>query len=76
MPQIVFNAGFIIINWPEDVAWPCDALTGKGIAGIHLKDRMLLLEGLEHPTHPVSFLQLSRDGGNIFVLMLCSIYLT
>ncbi|PPQ82640.1 hypothetical protein CVT26_001403, partial [Gymnopilus dilepis] len=55
LPSICAKAGIIILNWPEDVPYPCDDGFKKGISSMKQDQRLALLAAFEHSTRPVTF---------------------
>lgn len=57
LPQAVAEAGCVLVNWPEDVPFPCDntgsKTTLRGIAILKQPARVLLLAAFDHPTLPL-----------------------
>ncbi|KAF8178003.1 hypothetical protein BJ912DRAFT_1063344 [Pholiota molesta] len=56
LPQVIADAGCVLLNWPEDVPFPCDEAgknASKGISVLKLPARALLSAAFSHPTHPL-----------------------
>jgi hypothetical protein len=57
------DKGFVLCNYPEGVAFPCDDTRGKGINGVPVKEQALLLDAFNHPTHPIKLVHTYDSGG-------------
>lgn len=57
LPQVIADTGCVLLNWPEDVPFPCDEAgknASKGISALKLPARALLFAAFSHPTHPLA----------------------
>ncbi|KAF8911096.1 hypothetical protein CPB84DRAFT_1842348 [Gymnopilus junonius] len=55
-------AGFVLHNYPEGVPFPSDTAGSKGIAGLKHKEAAILLNSFTHPTHPLMFKRMYKNG--------------
>lgn len=65
LPQAVAEAGCVLLNWPEDVPFPCNngsKTTLRGIAILKQPARALLLAAFDHPTFPLGIEKRYRSG--------------
>ncbi|PPQ78067.1 hypothetical protein CVT26_015469 [Gymnopilus dilepis] len=62
MPEILSRNGWVMDNWPEDVDFPCDLKTGKGLAGLSVEDQERLLESLNDPSFPLKVVKKSTKA--------------
>ena len=53
LAQILAKEGWIIENWPEDIPFPCDCKTGKGVAGLSVDIQSKLVKALKEPHFPI-----------------------
>ncbi|KAF8907611.1 hypothetical protein CPB84DRAFT_1843833 [Gymnopilus junonius] len=52
--QTICESGLVVVNWLEDVPFPCALSVKKGITSMKLEERALLLAAFNHPTqHPL-----------------------
>lgn len=65
LPQLFAKQGLVVLNWPEDVPFPCDDKGKKGISSMKRQERLSLLAAFNHPTHPLS-LEKRYDSGTLF----------
>jgi len=57
------DKGFVLWNYPEGVAFPCDDTRGKGIHGVPVKEQAILLNAFNHPTLPIKLVHTYDSGG-------------
>ncbi|KAF8968070.1 hypothetical protein BDZ97DRAFT_2073144 [Flammula alnicola] len=56
------TSGWRLENWPEDVPFPCDTNSGKGIAGLSVCYRGPLLASFDHPRYPLRVVRISQTA--------------
>ncbi|PPQ82906.1 hypothetical protein CVT26_007546, partial [Gymnopilus dilepis] len=61
LPEILSAHGWVLKNWPEEMRFPCDIRTGKGVAGLSVQEQDCLLNALQHPQFP---LQVHKESDN------------
>ena len=61
--KLFADKGYVLWNYPEGVAFPCDDIKGKGIQGVPVKEQTILLEAFTHPMHPIKLVQTYKSGG-------------
>ena len=61
--KLFADKGYVLWNYPEGVAFPCDDIKGKGIQGVPVKEQTILLGAFTHPTHPIKLVQTYKSGG-------------
>jgi hypothetical protein len=57
------DKGYVLWNYPEGVAFPCDDTKGKGIQGVPVKEQAILLDAFNHPTYPIELIHTYDSGG-------------
>jgi len=57
------DKGYVLWNYPEGVAFPCDDTKGKGIQGVLVKEQAILLDAFNHPTYPIELIHMYDSGG-------------
>ncbi|PPR04423.1 hypothetical protein CVT26_002289 [Gymnopilus dilepis] len=62
IPKLLAQSGWVLENWPEDVPFPCDIPTGKGIASLPICHREPLLLAFDHPHYPLRVVRKYPDA--------------
>ncbi|PPQ76651.1 hypothetical protein CVT26_013926 [Gymnopilus dilepis] len=62
LPEILSSHGWVLQNWPEEMRFPCDIRTGKGVAGLSVQEQDCLLKALQHPQFPLRVHRQSEEA--------------
>ncbi|PPQ82916.1 hypothetical protein CVT26_007730, partial [Gymnopilus dilepis] len=62
LAEILSSHGWVLQNWPEEMRFPCDIRTGKGVAGLTVQEQDCLLKALQHPQFPLRVYRQSEEA--------------